>query len=156
MASQAARHRSDVNFARQALCLDRAFPQGSVQLTPGRLVWTARVRPLPACEEYAVRLEAVPARTPSVHVDSPQLVPNSDGLLPHVYDDGSLCVSEFGDFRPGMLFVDTVVPWALEWLVYYELWRATDRWWGDGPDRLDDESQSRVLHSYGSPRALAT
>lgn len=147
--------RTDVNLALQALWLDRAFPEGAAQFVAGRLVWKGHVRPLPTCDAYVVQLEAEQARTPALYVKSPELVPDSEGRLPHVYDDGGLCVSEFGDFRPDMLFVDSIVPWALEWLVYYELWRATGVWFGDGPDRLDGESQSRILHPYHARRSLA-
>jgi hypothetical protein len=87
-------------------------------------------------------------------VIAPDLVPDADGNLPHVYDDGSLCVSESGDFRLGMRFVDTILPWALEWLVFYEQWRATGTWYGDGPDRLDPVSQSQIMHPYQAPRSL--
>ncbi|MBA8806677.1 hypothetical protein FHX71_000619 [Promicromonospora sukumoe] len=55
-----------------------------------------------------------------------------------------------------MLFIDTFVPWSLEWLVYYELWRATGIWHGDGPDRTDPASQARILHPYTArKRSLA-
>ncbi len=141
-------HRSDINLTLQALCLNRAFPHGSTRLTASRLTWHADVRPLPACAMYSLELTAERTRPPSIRVTAPGLLPDADGCLPHVYDDGSLCVSQFGDFRLGMLFVDTVVPWALEWLVYYELWLTTDTWFGDGPDRLDPESQSQILHPY--------
>lgn len=149
-------HRTDVNLALQALCLRREFPQGHLRLTPGRLIWEGEVRPLPACDAYTLQLTAEPALRPTVRVLAPDLVPDDDGLLPHVYDDGSLCVSTFGDFRPGMLFVDTVLPWSLEWLVHYEQWRAGGVWFGDGPDRLDPESQSLILHPYNAVRSLPT
>lgn len=142
--------RGDPNLALQALCLLRAFPASSVDLTPGRLIWTGHVRPLPACDRYRLRLEAERARVPSIRVMEPALASDDAGLLPHVYDTGDLCVSELGDFRPGMLFVDTVIPWALEWLVHYEQWRIARIWYGDGPDRLDPDSQASVLHPYGA------
>lgn len=147
--------RADVNLALQALWLRRAFPHGSTRLSSARLTWEGEVRPLPACDTYVLRLNAEPARPTTIHVSAPALVPDDDGCLPHVYDDGSLCVSEFGDFRPGMLFVDTILPWALEWLIYYEQWRATGTWFGDGPDRVDPQSQSQILHPYQARRSLS-
>ena len=79
---------------------------------------------------------------------APALRPNDDGLMPHVYDDGSLCVSQRGDWRPHMLFTDTFIPWSCEWLLHYELWLATSIWHGDGPDTMDVEPQARILHPY--------
>jgi hypothetical protein len=47
-----------------------------------------------------------------------------------------------------MLLAQTLMPWACEWLVFYELWLAVSVWYGDGPDRLDPASQAKILHSY--------
>ena len=145
--------RGDANLALQTLCLSKAFPSSSVELTPGHLIWTGSVRPLDLCDTYLLRLEAEHERVPSIYVVEPELMADESGLLPHVYDTSSLCVSDLGDFHPGMLFVDTVLPWALEWLVHYEQWRATGTWYGDGPERLDVDSQADVLHPYCPERA---
>ena len=40
-----------------------------------------------------------------------------------------------------MLIVDTTIPWTSEWLIYYEIWRATGDLYGGGeapsPEDLD-------------------
>lgn len=36
------------------------------------------------------------------------------------------------EWNPSMLLVETIVPWAAEWLAYYELWKRTHQWYGDG------------------------
>jgi hypothetical protein len=140
--------RAEVSLAMQALALDRLLPEGRSCLSPGRLAWTGVVRPGADCGEYTLELKAQPATPPRIVVIAPPRRPNGDGMLPHVYDDGSLCVSQPGDWRPHMLFMDTFLPWSCEWLVYYELWLATNVWFGDGPDTLDAESQARILHPY--------
>ncbi len=140
--------RAEVSLPIQAIALDRLLPDGRTRLHRGRLSWVGTVQPGPACGEYELRLEARPASPPMISVKAPRLRPTDDGLLPHVYDDGSLCVSQRGDWRPHMLFTDTFVPWSCEWLMHYELWLATGIWYGDGPDMLDSESQARILHPY--------
>lgn len=45
-----------------------------------------------------------------------------------------------------MLLVDTTVPWASEWLFYYELWRGTNVWFGDGILAEEPDAQAQVLH----------
>jgi len=145
--------RTDVNLALQALWLKRVFPDSFVQLRHQKLVWRDRVQPRPSCVPYLVQLRAEPVKV-ALHVLDPALVPNQAGQLPHVYDDGSLCVARPKDWHRGMLFVDTFVPWALEWLFYYELWRATDMWMGDGRDRMEDTAQSQILHPYTGRRPL--
>lgn len=141
-----------MNLALQALWLRRSYPDSTVSLTARRLTWTARLQPLPISRDYSLQLTADHARMPSIYVTDPPLRPDEAGRLPHVYDDGSLCVAEPGDWKRHMLFVDTFVPWALEWLVYYELWCATDIWHGDGVDRTDHASQAQVLHHYVTPK----
>lgn len=144
----AAGPRNDVTLPVQALALDRLMPDGRTRLSRSRLTWTGSVRPGLDCGTYDLQLEAQSGRPPRIIVGSPSLQPNQDGLLPHVYDDGSLCVSQHGDWRPHMLFTDTFLPWSCEWLINYELWLGTGIWYGDGPDTLDPESQARVLHPY--------
>lgn len=140
--------RVELSLPVQALALARLVPHGQVRLRPHKLIWHGQVQPTAASGTYDLRLEARRGTTPTVAVTSPALKPNEDGHLPHVYDTGSLCVSRFGDWRPHMLFTDSMLPWACEWLFFYELWLASGLWYGDGPDRLDDVSQARVLHPY--------
>lgn len=140
--------RGDLGLPVQALALDQLLPFGKVKLTPELLVWSGTVRPQPECDTYTLRLDYRFRSIPTVAVSAPDLRSNQEGLLPHVYSTGHLCVSQFGDWHPRMLLTDTFVPWVCEWLVYYELWLATGIWQGDGPDGLDDVSQARILHPY--------
>jgi hypothetical protein len=38
----------------------------------------------------------------------------------------------------------TIIPWAAQWLVCYEIWHATGQWVGGGahPERLDQDDKS--------------
>ena len=39
----------------------------------------------------------------------------------------------YGDeFNLSMYISDTIVPWAVEWLFYYEVWLRTGKWQGEG------------------------
>lgn len=125
------------------------MPGSCVRLRPGRLTWTGNVQPTPETNSYDLRIDYALSKVPTVKVLTPALKPNSDGLLPHVYDSGHLCISRRGDWSSTMYLTETFLPWACEWLTYYEIWSATDIWYGDGPDRLDPESQARILHPYG-------
>jgi hypothetical protein len=59
------------------------------------------------------------------------LVVRPDEELPHTFiHDDSLCLY-YNEFSPARnLFADTLVPWASEWLLHYELWLATGAWHG--------------------------
>lgn len=147
MRSPAARP-TKISLAAQALVLRRLVPGSEATVKCGRIIWCGQVQPTPETQSYDLRLEGRLGRAPSVRVIRPALKPNPDGLLPHVFNTGELCLSQFGDWNPQHLFADTYVPWAMEWLMYYELWLATGLWYGDGPECLDDVSQSKILHPY--------
>lgn len=140
--------RTEVNLALQALTLRHLMPQGNIRLQPSRLIWTGWVQPTAETSRYQLGIDLRQSRIPSVRVLAPALRPNDDGLLPHVYDNGTLCLSGRGEWAPTMYLSDTFLPWACEWLTFYELWLATDLWYGDGPDRLDATSQAIILHPY--------
>lgn len=147
MVSPVARGR-DLSLAVQAMALRSLSADAEVRLSPTRLTWEGRVQPNPLSRSYRLQLDAKPRLTPSVRVLAPALEPDERGRLPHVYSDGSLCLSQPGDWTPRMLFASTFIPWACEWLVFYEIWRATDVWHGDGPEALNNVAQRSILHPY--------
>jgi hypothetical protein len=140
--------RSELNLALQAAALRRQVEGSCVQLTPGHLVWIGLVQPTPDTGKYELRIELRQGHFPSVRVLSPALKPNDSGLLPHVYTSGALCLSGHGQWEPTMLLTETFLPWACEWLTFYELWSATGLWYGDGPQHLDTAWQASILHAY--------
>lgn len=148
MASRVGRY-GEPNLALQAMSLRRLMPASSTRLQPGKFVWAGVVQPTEETGRYELRIELSRGHTPSVRVLAPALKPNNDGLLPHVYDTGQLCLSGRGQWQPNMYLAETFLPWACEWLVFYELWLATGLWYGDGPDRLDAAWQVSILHPYG-------
>jgi hypothetical protein len=75
--------------------------------------------------------------TPRVFVDDPDLLALADGRrLPHVYEQQPprLClyVPETGEWTPAMRLDQSIVPWAMLWLFYFEEWLVSDEWKGGG------------------------
>tara|TARA_R110002051_G_scaffold114925_5_gene187893 strand:+ start:7474 stop:7953 length:480 start_codon:yes stop_codon:yes gene_type:complete len=69
--------------------------------------------------------------------------------LPHVYDSKrqQLCLyspkrNEWNGFN---YIVDTIIPWASEWLYYYELWLPEGKWYGGGHDEYPNEDYTEIL-----------
>jgi hypothetical protein len=112
--------------------LQRVFPDGVVGIKPTRLVWTGVLKPTPLSYDYTVRITYTVGRFPRIVVVDPPLVPNEDGLLPHFYREGSLCLHDAHDWNGSMLLVDSIIPWTTEWLAHYELWKWSGEWYGDG------------------------
>lgn len=119
---------------REATLLKQLFPKGRAQLASGVLTWSGLLTPTSLSPSYLVKLRYDGKTLPIVRVVSPALIPDLDGQLPHIYSDGSLCLYLPGEWAWGDPLAKTVVPWACEWLVHYEIWRTTGIWHGSGGD----------------------
>lgn len=120
-----------LTMAQQALGLRSVFPGAGLTLKPGRLSWTGRLQPCDLSRIYTVQITYARGRYPAVRVLAPKLQAAENGFLPHTYDNGTLCLYDAGQWNATMLIVDTIVPWAAEWLLHYEIWLATGEWSGD-------------------------
>ena len=52
-----------------------------------------------------------------------------------------------------MLIAETIVPWASEWLFYYEIWKGTGEWYGGGDWPPLDRSVFRTMAAQQGPIA---
>ena len=94
----------------------------------GTRTWLGELQPTQLSPAYSVRIRYRDTRSPVVHV----LRPSVSGA-PHRYPDGSLCLffPGDGDWISTSLIAQSIVPWAAEWLYFYECWRDTGTWFGD-------------------------
>jgi len=105
----------------------------SVTINGSRLRWTGQLQPTPLSVTYAVRLGyAIGRRVPAVTVVHPALRAEDVESLPHVYAEDSLCLCYPEQWDEGKLIARTIVPWAAEWLLHFEIWKATGTWHGGG------------------------
>lgn len=110
---------------------------GSGVLRPGRLVWSFATSPTPLSRRYRVRVEYRLGDVPRVFVEEPDLHALTDGRrLPHVYEQRPprLCLylPGTGEWTPEMRLDQTIVPWAILWLFYFEEWLSSNDWKGGG------------------------
>ncbi|WP_176968657.1 hypothetical protein [Amycolatopsis xylanica] len=91
------------------------------------------LQPTPVSRHYTVKIAHQPPFDPDVEVLAPILRLHRDAKgLPHVYPGNRLCLYEPGEWKSNMLLASTVLPWAIEWLYYYEIWLAIGEWTGGG------------------------
>jgi hypothetical protein len=153
-----------LSHAQQALSLRAYFPGTVAQLRAGALTWRGHLQPTPASRGYLVEVAYNGANFPTVRVIEPRLEPDANGVLPHVFADGTLCLHERHEWHPDMRIVDTIVAWTSEWLYYYEIWLATGLWFGDGDEAglelhdVDDDPlpRSRAARRYAAPHRRRT
>lgn len=120
------------NLAQQAFALRGCFPDVTADLTPARLIWRGQLRPTPLSRSYTVEITYRLRRVPQVRVLHPPLESRPGEPLPHVYGDGTLCLHQPDEWTPDMFIVDSTLPWTGEWLINYEIWKATGEWHGGG------------------------
>jgi hypothetical protein len=110
---------------------------GAGRLHRNRLRWEFTAQPTPLGRRYRLRLDYELGDKPNVYVMDPDLVVLADGRrLPHVYQQQPprLCLylPNTGEWSAQMRLVDTIVPWSVLWLFYFEDWLETDEWKGGG------------------------
>lgn len=137
---------ASLSLAQQALALKSVYTGSTLRLCPRSLVWRGQLKPSALSAQYLTEVSLQAGRNPVVNVIEPSLRPDEHSRLPHIWDDGSLCLNTAGQWSPTMLLVDTVLPWSSEWLLHYEMWKGTGIWFGDGVEEEDPEAQSKLLH----------
>lgn len=131
------------SLARQAFALRARFPDATTKLTSTRLTWTGALQPNELSRVYTVRITVINGGYPKVDVLDPVLEGRPGESIPHRFGDDSLCLHLEDEWDPSRLMVDTTVPWTSEWLLNYEIWKATGVWHGGGewPPRRQDQDQ---------------
>jgi len=125
-------HAGSRTLPQQAARLRAAYPDGEVVLRPRRLTWTSHLTPVWISREYTVEVVLEERKSPKVNVLAPDLKTLSPGALPHVYNDGSLCLYQSGEWNDSMFIAETIVPWTIVWLAQFEIWLVDrDEWYGN-------------------------
>jgi hypothetical protein len=134
MAAPRSRAPRAIPLIHQRLALARRYPGSKVTLTRHELVWSGRLSPSEFSETYEVVISHNLHSSPLVYVARPRLEVVTGKRLPHVFPLNTLCLHTLSpSWIASRLVANTLVPWASEWLFFYELWLATGgEWSGEG------------------------
>ncbi len=121
-----------LTITQQAVGLKGLYPGGACTAHRNKLVWLGEITPTPLSCTYKIKLAYEFKKTPKIYVVEPKLVLPKGRKRPHLYSDSRLCLYYPGQWQPWMCLAKTVIPWASEWFVYYEIWLATGEWQGGG------------------------
>lgn len=135
--------------AREHLAHLRALYPQFVAWLDGRsgVVCEGDLTPTPLSETYRIRVAYRPTCPPDTRVLRPELrVRPPWRKIPHMYDQKSLCLylPGAGEWTPDQPLTTTVIPWASEWLFFYELWHLTGSWHGGGVEPKQDSPYRRL------------
>lgn len=140
--------RKTISLAVQAGHLGKHFPSSISIMRRSKLTWIGNLCPSPLSGEYKVRLTYKLDESPDIDVLEPKLEERDGKRPPHLYPKDRLCLylPRMNEWNSDMLLVETIVPWASEWLMNYEIWLATGEWCGGGehPDLCDKTIRDEI------------
>lgn len=121
-----------------ALCIAYREASCSIDKKKNQLFWTGKIRPTALSQEYRVLLVYQLRKSPKVWVIGDELEKLDDINFPHKFDIDAenklvrICLYRYSEFDSSKLLANTIIPWTIEWLYFYELWLATGEWLGGG------------------------
>ena len=125
----------------QKFLLDQTFTGTLCKITKHELTWEGWLRPSAVSYIYLIRLIYKLGSDPEIFLLEPdpfaladKVIPNRP--LPHNYRGNPLRLCLFlpgnGEWKPIDPLAMTVIPWAVEWLWFFEDWVFTNVWSGGG------------------------
>jgi len=109
--------------------LTKQFNAFKANVVDGVLIANGTLKPTDECDEYKVRIEYVPGMQPRVYVKSHELENIAEI---HLYSEGFLCLFDPSEtkWKDTNKLSEYTIPWTVEWILYYELWKITGKWEG--------------------------
>lgn len=130
---------------------------GRGTLHNGRLTWEFPAQPTPLSRQYLIRIVFQQGGTPKAYVVDPNLSVLAEGKsLPHVYEQNptQLCLylPGSGEWSPSKKISETIVPWSVLWLFYFEDWLASGEWKGGGQHPSEKDYDKHKKNSFNRRR----
>lgn len=109
----------------QACLLRHKYQESKVSVKKGKLVWEGNLKPLSLSREYKVQLICERRDNPKVFLKGSNIKGIERVDFPHHYKKTKhgvlLCLNYPAEFNYSMKLTDTIIPWTLEWLCFYEI-----------------------------------
>jgi len=140
------------NVAIQLLNLKSKYECLDSKLGIGKLIWKQRVRPSELSRTYDITVK-YNGKIPEVYLYNQGIMTKEDEYIPHCFrrhyknkedEYVKLCLyyPRYHEWSNDMFLSETVIPWTIDWLYYYELWRITGKWLGGGIEHEKDEKNN--------------
>ena len=136
---------SRIKITDQAGAIRSYFPNGDLRVLGNKLIWTGEITPSPNSGTYIIKVKYSYTDGVKVYVVNPKPLPLAVGQtrLEHVYshEEQRICLyyPDRTEWNSSMWLVQTIFPWASEWLFFYELWLVTGEWLGGGKHHEVDD-----------------
>ena len=113
------------------------FPRFSCLIAESTLVCSGELQPTPLGSAYRVQIQYRGGHNPKAFIRDGQLQRRSaEEQIPHTYSEEQPCLffPRGNEWRSDLVLAKSFVCWLVEWLHFYEIWRATGEWMGGGID----------------------
>ena len=127
------------SIVEQRVALIKAYPESSILIeNRKKLVWYGLISPTAISKKYKVIIIYELNKSPEVYVIGDELEKLDAADFPHNYNIDKknkmvkICIYRYREFSSSKILADTIVPWTVEWLYFYENWLATGKWLGGG------------------------
>ena len=130
--------RSPLSLLQQKVALCAAYKDSSCGIENNQLIWCAKVKPTVLSKEYTVMITYKLWESPKVWVIGEALEKLDSKDFPHKFKVDKenkmvrICLYMYDEFNSHKVLANTIVPWTIEWLYFYEIWLATGEWLGGG------------------------
>lgn len=137
----------EISLSSQLQRIKSTFPNCQVLSFSGSCMEVVvNLHPKPFCEIYDVKICYSNRGVLSVYVINKKLkVAVRRKKLPHVYnhEKQELCLFSYKkrEWTMDKSISSTIIPWASEWLYFYELWLINGDWLGGGHDEYAGEKE---------------
>lgn len=138
--------------------LELKYPDSEVWIKSGVLTWIGKVKTNPFSKEYDLKVEYKMGKSPQVWLMNEVVEDNKEYRTPHNYgvDEKEksiqLCLYKprNKEWMKHYSIADTIIPWAIEWIYFYELWKITGEWKGGGdhPTAKDRRNRDKYQEKF--------
>lgn len=138
MASKRFQKQPGYTLVDQQIALMQNFPEAACYIHRSTLTWKGSIRPSPLSRFYRVTITYKVGKRPLVTVSGEELQGLDRPDFPHRFSidrknrSVNVCLHLPHEFDSSQLISECIIPWAAEWLYFYEMWLATGAWYGGG------------------------
>jgi len=139
-----------VPLVQQQMALLSSYEGATCKITKSALCWSGKLKPTPLSKEYQAILTYTLREAPKVWIIGNELEKLDAPDFPHNYKIDvekkmvQICLYRRQEFNVCKYLSQTIVPWAIEWLYFYELWLVTGEWHGGGEHPAAGEEKIEI------------
>jgi hypothetical protein len=136
------------------LLIQERFPFLTTRMVGNKLICRGRIQPTATSTTYRIEVCYEPWSAPEVRILEPDI--KSESKL-HFCKDGTLCLYDWREqpWQKRWKLAETVIPWAAEWLLFYEIYLLTGKWVGASSAHGDAKVEEPKLDSQTLEQARA-